>query len=66
MTPRFEIVETRTTILRRHRWHVRLIGVNGEPLSHSEQLSSKAAAHRNVEAQRGAAHRAGSPIVTVR
>lgn len=43
----------RRSRLRRNRFWVAAIGSNGETLSHSEQLTSRAAALANVEAQRG-------------
>ncbi len=60
--PRFEIRKTRTR-LGRTRWHVVLVGANGEPLSSSESLNSREAALGNVDAQVGAFYVDGGTIV---
>lgn len=48
--PRFEVRKAKL----RKRWHVVLIGANGEPLSTSETLNSVDAVNVNVQAQLGA------------
>lgn len=45
------VIEYRRKGLRR-AWWVRAIAANGETLSHSEQLTSRAAAEANIAAQR--------------
>lgn len=45
--PRFEIRRNRLT----RRWRVVLVASNGEPLSVSEHLTSRAAALTNIAAQ---------------
>lgn len=54
-TPRFEIRETVTPVLRRRRWHTVLIAANGEILMTSEPLNSEASAMHNIEATKALA-----------
>lgn len=58
MTTRFEI---RRSGIGRRRWRVALIGENGEVLTLSEHLTSRAACHKNIAATITAAKHA--PIV---
>lgn len=54
MNPVFEIKKKRN-LLGQRRWHINLLGYNGESLTDTEVFNSKAAVEKNIAAVRLAA-----------